>query len=94
MKTDVELRDDVQEELKWTPGLNSTAIGVWVKDGVVMLTGYVDSWAEKQSAERAAKRVSGVKAVAEEIEVRLPGSSERADGDIAWAAENELAWHV
>jgi osmotically-inducible protein OsmY len=94
MKTDVELRNDVQDELKWTPGLNSTAIGVAVKDGVVMLTGYVDSWLEKQSAERAAKRVSGVKAVAEEIEVRLPGWSERTDVDIARTAENALAWHV
>jgi osmotically-inducible protein OsmY len=94
MKTDIELRNDVQDELKWTPGLNSSAIAVAAKDSVVMLTGYVDSWAEKQSAERAAKRVSGVKAVAEEIEVRLPGSSERTDVDIARAAENALAWHI
>ncbi|HUL10661.1 MAG TPA: BON domain-containing protein [Methylococcaceae bacterium] len=94
MKTDIELRNDVQDELKWTPGLNSAGIGVAVKDNVVMLTGYVDSWADKQSAERATKRVSGVKAVAEEIEVRLPGYSERTDVDIARAAENALAWHV
>lgn len=94
MKTDIELKNDIQDELKWTPGLNSAAIGVGVKDNVVMLTGYVDSWAEKQAAERAAKRVSGVNAVAEEIKVKLPGSSERTDVDIARAAENAFGWHV
>lgn len=94
MKTDIELRNDVQEELKWTPGLTPAEIGVAVKDSVVVLTGHVDSWATKLAAERAAKRVSGVKDVAEEIEVKLPGSSERTDVDIARAAENEFTWHV
>ncbi|HUN54777.1 MAG TPA: BON domain-containing protein [Smithella sp.] len=94
MKTDIELRNDIQDELKLTPGLNSAEIGVSVKDNVVMLTGYVDNWAAKRAAERAAKRVSGVKAVAEEIEVRLPSLSERTDTDIARAAENALLWHV
>jgi len=91
MKTDMELRKDVENELKWTPGLNSAAIGVSVKDGVVMLAGHVDSWIEKRSAENAAKRVSGVQAVAEEIEVRLP-FSQWSDEDIARAAEKLLAW--
>jgi osmotically-inducible protein OsmY len=94
MKSDVELRNDVQEELKWEPGVKSAAIGVAVKDGVVILSGYVDSYAEKWAAEGAAKRVSGVKAVAEEIEVRLPGLSERSDSEIAHAAENILDWNV
>jgi len=92
MKTDMELRKDVEKELKWTPGLNSAAIGVSVKDGVVMLAGHVDSWIEKRSAENAAKRVSGVQAVAEEIEVRVPDDSQRTDEDIARAAEKALAW--
>jgi osmotically-inducible protein OsmY len=94
MKTDIELRNDVQNELKWTQVLNSAKIGVGVKDGVVMLSGYVDSWGEKREAESAAKRVSGVKAVADEIKVKLPGSSERSDVDIARAAENAFLWHV
>jgi len=94
MKSDVELRNDVQEELKWEPGVKSAAIGVAVKDGVVILSGYVDSYAEKWAAEGAAKRVSGVKAVAEEVEVRLPGLSERSDSEIAHAAENILDWNV
>jgi len=92
MKTDMELRKNVENELKWVPGLNSTAIGVSVKDGVVMLAGHVDSWIEKRSAENAAKRVSGVQAVAEEIEVRVPEDSQRTDEDIARAAEKALAW--
>ncbi|HVO66658.1 MAG TPA: BON domain-containing protein [Syntrophales bacterium] len=94
MKSDVELKRDVLEELKWEPGINPTAIGVSVKDGIVMLSGYVDSWVQKRTAERAVKRVSGVKAVVEEIEVRIPDSSERTDVDIAQAAEDALAWHV
>jgi len=94
MKSDVELRNDVQEELRWEAGVKPAAIGVAVKDGVVILSGYVDSYAEKWAAERAAKRVSGVRAVAEEIEVRLPGLSERSDSEIAHAAENVLGWNV
>jgi osmotically-inducible protein OsmY len=92
MKTDMELRKDVENELKWTPGLDSAAVGVSVKDGVVMLAGHVGSWIEKRSAENAAKRVSGVQAVAEEIEVRLPGDGQWSDGDIAQALEKALAW--
>jgi osmotically-inducible protein OsmY len=94
MKTDIELRNDIQDELKCTTGLSSAEIGVGVKDHVVMLSGYVNSWAAKRAAERAAKRVSGVKAVAEEIKVRLPDLSLRPDVDIARAAENSLSWHV
>ena len=94
MKTDIELRNDIQDELKWTPGLTSTEIGVGVKDSVAMLTGYVNSWAAKRAAERAVNRVYGVKAVADEIKVKLPGLSERPDIDIARAAENAVVWHV
>ena len=94
MKSDMQLRMDVQDELQWEPGLDPGAIGVAVKDGVVMLSGYVDSYAEKRAAEQAAKRVSGVRGIAEEIEVRLPSSSERSDLDIARAAANQIEWDV
>jgi osmotically-inducible protein OsmY len=67
-------------------------IGVAVKDGVVTLTGYVDSFLKKWSAEKAAQRVRGAKAVANEIEVRLPGSSQKTDADIAKAAVQALEW--
>jgi osmotically-inducible protein OsmY len=94
MNTDTELKNDVLAELRWEPSVNAAEIGVAVKDGVVTLTGYVDSLYEKWAAERAIKRVSGVKAMAEEIEVRLPGLSERTDADIARAAANGLEWNV
>ena len=92
MKSNSELNSDVLDELAWQPGVNVEDIGVIVKDGVVTLTGSVDSYWEKMSAMDAAKRVAGVKALAVEIEVRLPGMKERTDTDIARAAENALAW--
>ena len=73
--TDSELQRDVLEELKWEPSVDAAHIGVSVKEGVVTLSGHVSSYAEKYAAERAAKRVYGVKAVANELEVKLPGSS-------------------
>ena len=94
MKTDRELQLDVLEELRWEPGVNATDIGATVKGGVVTLEGTVDSFVEKWAAERAVKRLPGVKALAVEIEVKLPGSSERSDADIARAAENALEWNV
>jgi osmotically-inducible protein OsmY len=94
MKSDIELKKKVEDELRWEPRVNAAAIGVAVKDGVVTLTGYVDSWAEKWGAEHAVKRVSGVAAVAEEIEVRLPVQSQRTDADIARAAAGALAWNT
>jgi osmotically-inducible protein OsmY len=94
MKTDKELQQDVLEELRWEPGVNATDIGATIKDGVVTLEGTVDSYAEKWAAERAVKRLSGAKALAVEIEVKLPGSSERSDADIARAAENAVEWDV
>ena len=69
MKTDVQIQKDVMEELKWEPGLRTSEIGVTAKDGVVTLSGQVDTYLKKLSAERAAKRVVGVKAVAEDIQV-------------------------
>jgi len=94
MKSDMELHGDVLDELKWEPGLNAADIRVTVRDGVVTLDGTVDSLAEKWAAERAAKRLPGVKALAVELEVKLPGSSERTDADIARAAETALKWDV
>jgi osmotically-inducible protein OsmY len=94
MKSDRELQIDVLEELRWEPGVKATDIGATVKDGVVTLQGTVDSFAGKWAAERAVKRLPGVRALAVELEVKLPGSSERTDGDIAEAAVNALKWDV
>jgi osmotically-inducible protein OsmY len=94
MKTDAELQQDVMNELKWEPTLRAAEIGVAVKEGVVTLSGYVDSYVKKLVAERAAARVVGVRAVAEEIQVRLPGSLKRSDEDIAEMVANVLDWNV
>jgi len=94
VKTDTELQQDVMNELKWEPAVKASDIGVGVTGGVVTLSGYVDSYYKKWAAERAAARVFGVRAVAEEIEVRLPGSSKRSDGDIARIAANALEWNT
>ena len=94
MKSDRELQIDVLDELRWEPGVNATDIGATVKNGVVTLEGTVDSFAEKWAAERAVKRLPGVKALAVELEVKLPGSCERNDADIARTAKNVLQWDV
>ena len=93
-KDDLRLRKDVDDELLAEPSLDASQIGVTVKDGVVTLTGDVSGYAQKWSAERAVKRVAGVKGYAEEIQVRLPGSAERSDADIARAAVNALDWNT
>src|SRR2546422_2618543 len=84
--SDTEIQRDVLDELRWEPSINAAHIGVSVKNGIVTLTGHVTSYAEKWAAEEAAKRVYGVKAVANELDVKLPGSSQRTDEDIAAAA--------
>ncbi len=94
MKTDAELQRDVMTELKWEPTIHAAEIGVAVKDGVVTLSGNVDSYGKKWAADRAAKRVSGVKAVAEEIKVTPAGSYKRADKDIAQSATKVLEWNL
>ncbi|MBP1774059.1 MAG: transport-associated protein [candidate division NC10 bacterium] len=94
MKTDAELQKDVMNELKWEPLIKAAEIGVGVKNGVVTLSGNVDHYYKKSAAERAAARVFGVKAVAEEIQVRLPGSLKRSDEGIAGAASNALGWNA
>ena len=92
MKTDALLQQDVMNELKWEPTIHAAEIGVGVKDGVVTLSGNVDSYAQKGAAEHAVKRVAGVKAVAEEIRVKLAGTYQHSDEDIARAASNILQW--
>lgn len=94
MKADLNLQEDVAEELSFDPSVDASKIGVAAKDGVVTLTGKVPSFAEKVAAEKAAKRVAGVKAVAQEIEVELPAFHRRDDADIATAALNVLAWET
>ena len=91
-RTDEEIQADVLAELKWDALIQPNEIGVIVKDGVVTLTGWVDSYTKKWAAEEAAHRVRGVKAVANDIEVKLPSSSERSDADIAAAAVEALEW--
>ena len=92
VQTDEQIQLEVLEELRWDARVNSSEIGVAVKDGVVTLTGWVDSYTKKWAAEDAAHRVRGVKAVANDIEVRLPSSGERTDADIAAAAVRALEW--
>jgi osmotically-inducible protein OsmY len=92
--TDLELKKNVESELNYEPSVNPAEIGVAAKDGILTLTGRVQSYWEKVAAERAAGRVDGVKAVVNELSVRLPYSSERTDEDIAQAALNSLKWSV
>jgi osmotically-inducible protein OsmY len=88
MKTDPELRRDVERELEWDPSIDARNIAVAAKNGVVTLTGHVSSYSDKWRAESIAKRVAGVTALANEIEVKLSG--ERTDTDIAEAARTAL----
>jgi osmotically-inducible protein OsmY len=94
MKTDAQLKKDVSAELEWDPSINASQVGVAVKDGVVTLTGHLDTFAEKHAIERAAQRVRGVKAVAVELDVKLEPGHKRSDSEIAAAAEAALAWHA
>ena len=91
-RNDGQIQQDVLEEMRWDARVQPNEVGVSVKDGVVTLTGWVDSYAKKWAAERAAHRVRGVVAVANDIEVRLPSSAERNDSDIAAAAKRALEW--
>lgn len=92
MRTDRQIQDDVQAELKWEPTLQAEHIGVAVKEGIVTMTGNVVNFSDKWTAEQAVGRVSGVKGVAEELEVTLFGAPSHTDSDIAHAAANALTW--
>ncbi|WGQ09818.1 BON domain-containing protein [Pedobacter gandavensis] len=93
MENDFEIQKNVMEEIGWEPALKPSEIGVAVKNGVVTLSGQVDSFFKKQTAEKAAKRVKGVKAIAEDIQIGVSPSYERSDADIAAAVVNALKWH-
>ncbi|GAB6140572.1 BON domain-containing protein [Methylosoma difficile] len=92
MKSDTQLQTDVIDELNFEPSINAAQIGVVAKNGIVTLSGCVNTYSEKWNAERATLRVSGVKALAVEMEVTLLGLSKRTDTDIARAAESVLEW--
>ena len=94
MKNNAELQKDVQDAIKWEPLLNAAEIGVTVKDGVVTLTGTVDSYSKKTEAENAAKNVAGVKAVVEKIEIKFSDSwAKKDDNQIATGIVNALKWN-
>jgi osmotically-inducible protein OsmY len=93
MSRDKDLKQAVLAELDWEPSIVAAHIGVAAEDGVVTLSGHVDNYPTKSAAEAAAGRVKGVKAIAEEIEVRLPDNVKRSDEEIAAAAIERLAWN-
>jgi len=94
MRTDAEIRRDVESELQWDPSIDDKKIGVIVNNGIVTLTGEVGHYVGKWSAEDITKRVSGVRAIANDIQVEMPVSGMRTDTEIAEAAANALRWHV
>jgi osmotically-inducible protein OsmY len=94
MKTDAQIKKDVEAELEWDAAVDASNIGVVVDKGVVTLSGHLSSFAEKLAAEKAAMRVAGVNAVAVELDVRLGSDAHRTDGSIANAAETALKWHA
>ncbi|MES2229150.1 MAG: BON domain-containing protein [Pseudomonadota bacterium] len=93
MKTDQQLKKDVIAELEWDPAINAAHVGVAVKDGVVTLTGHLDTYAEKYAIERAVLRVRSVRGIAVELDVKLDPNHRRSDSEIAAAAESALKWH-
>jgi osmotically-inducible protein OsmY len=94
MKTDAELKSDVLAEMGWNPAIDTSHISVAVKDGVVALMGHVDSYAGKCAVERAVKRVSGVREIAMEIDVKLAPGHLRNDAEITAAIESAFRWHA
>ena len=94
MKKDSELQRDVQDDLAWEPSVDAAEIGVSVENGVVILNGTVKSLTQKWTAERIAQRVEGVRAVTDELVVKLAGDSQHTDADIAQAAVNVLNWNT
>jgi len=94
MKADTQLRSEVQAELDWEPSIDASQVGVTTSNGIVTLTGRLNSYAEKAVIEDVVWRVAGVKAIALELDVALPPGQTRNDTDIARAVENALQWHV
>jgi osmotically-inducible protein OsmY len=93
-KTDSELKKDVLAELEWDPEINAASVGIGVKDGVVTVSGHLDTYAEKFAIERALRRLPGVKAVAMEVDVTLSPQHRRSDSEIAAAAAQALQWQA
>jgi osmotically-inducible protein OsmY len=91
---DLSIKQQVEAELQWDPSVNAAGIGVAVKEGIVTLTGHVATYTEKMAAARAAARVTGVKVVANELEVGLPPADRRSDEDIARSVANALTWNT
>jgi osmotically-inducible protein OsmY len=93
MKTDHQLQEDVMDELKWDPKINSSEIAVIVKNGIITVRGIVDSYTKKLAVENAVKRVKDVKCIVEEVTVRLSANAKRTDAEIAEAAVSALQWN-
>ena len=93
-KTDIQLKNDIEEELRWDPKVNPAQIGVAVDKGAVSLLGTVDTYAQKWAAEDATKRVFGVRTVAQDLKVKLISDDARSDSDIAVAVQSALKWDV
>ncbi len=93
MKTDAQIQDAVIQQLKWNPLLNASEIGVAVKNGVVTLSGQVNSYLKKVEAENEAKKIAGVKAIAEDIQIGVSPVYKKTDAEIADAIVNALKWH-
>src|SRR5260221_1157837 len=93
-RTDEAIQADVLDELRWDTRVQPNEVGVAVQDGIVTLTGWGDSYLKKIVAEEAAHPVPGVKAVVNDIQVRLPGSTERTDADLAQAVLKGLPWEA
>ncbi len=94
MKTDSQLKKEVTAELDWDPSINSTHVGVAVKEGLVTLTGHLDTCAERFAIGRAVQRVRGVRGIAMELDVKLDPSHRRSDLEIAVAADSAFKWHA
>ena len=94
MKTDIEIKKDVLEELKWQPAIDETQIGVIVEDGIVTLSGTLDSFAKKLAAERAVKKVAGVRGIAMDVQVLFGEAYKKTDSEIAKAAADVLKWNA
>lgn len=93
-KTDIQLKQDIEEELRWDPKVNAAQIGVSVDKGAVSLFGAVDTYAERRAAEAATKRVSGVRTVAQDLTVKILTEHKRSDSEIAGAAQTRFTWDV
>ena len=93
MKSDADIQKDVMDQLKWEPFLKASEIGVAVKNGIVTLTGQVDSYLKKMAAERATRNVYGVRAIAEDIQIGVSPAFKKTDMEIADAVLNALKWH-